>query len=273
MSLFDQKKGNKKEIIESTFKTTRIVNGQSVMNVPQNNLLLVVSHHFGAINQGPYELFGLDQATMRLGFEYGLTDRLTIAVGRSTFEKTYDGFIKSKIIKQSKGENSFPFSVSYFSSVAINSTKWLDPLQTNFFSSRLAFVQELLVARKFSDKLSLQLIPAIVHKNLVKKSSENNDVFALGSGGRFKINSRTSINAEYYFVLPQPVASNTNSLSLGMDIETGGHVFQIFLTNSMGIFERNFITENTGKWTDGDVFIGFNITRIFALKRENKLIY
>lgn len=269
LDLFDEPEKETRDFVTATFKTTRIVNGQSVENVAHNELLFVVSHHFGAINKGPYEFFGLDQGTIRLGFDYGVFPWLTVGVGRSAFEKTFDSNIKLKILRQSTGKLIIPVTVSLYSTTTLTSLKWQVPERKNYFSSRMAFVNELLIARKISNSLSLQLTPAFIHKNLVKKVDEPNDIYALGLGGRLKITQRTTFNAEYFYVLPgQLDNSKTNSLSIGFDIETGGHVFQVYATNSMGMFDRNFITENTGKWSKGDIFLGFNITRMFTLKNK-----
>ena len=253
----------------ATFKTTRVVNGQSVEQVAKKELVFVISHHIGRVNQGAYELFGLDQGTIRLGFEYGLTPWITLGIGRSSFEKTFDGFAKVRLLRQSSGKRLMPFTMTYFVSNALNSMKWLDTSRENYFSSRLSYTHQLLIARKFSDIFSAQLSPTLVHKNLVQKSSDPNDIYAIGAGGRLRLNRRTTLNAEYFYVIPGQLSpGSSNSLSLGVDIETGGHVFQLHLTNSVGMFERNFITENTGKWSKGDLYLGFNITRVFTLGKK-----
>lgn len=252
----------------ATFKTTRVVNGQSIESPAPGVLLFIISHHFGTLNTGPYELFGLDQSTIRFGFEYGVNDWLTLGLGRSSWEKTYDGFFKLKLLRQQTGLRNIPLSVSWFSSTALNSLKWQDPERSNYFSSRLSYVHQLLIARKFSPGLSLQFTPSIVHKNLVPAAIDKNTAFALGFGGRTKLTQRTAFNFEYFYLLPdQYVNSVNNSLSLGFDIETGGHVFQLHFSNSKPMFERGFITETQGKWSRGDIFFGFNITRVFTMRK------
>lgn len=253
-----------KEYVTSTFKTSRLINGQSVKGPAKGELLFIISHRFGLLNTGIYEFFGLDQAYMRIGLDYGLSDKATIGWGRSIYLKTYDVFIKYKIVGQSTGTKSFPLTISYFGSVAMSTLKWEEPARDNLFSSRLAYVNELLIARKFSDVLSVQLMPGVVHRNLVATKDDINDVLFTGLGGRFKLNKRLSLNAEYYYVLPNQLAEDYyNSLAIGFDIETGGHVFQLHATNSRGMFEKAFITETNGKWKKGDIHFGFNITRIF----------
>jgi hypothetical protein len=161
-----------------------------------------------------------------------------------------------------------PFTLSYFGSTALNSLKWQDTARENYFSSRLAYTHQILIARKFSDVFSAQLTPTVVHRNLVKTAADANDIYALGLGGRLRMSRRTTFNMEYFYVPKgQLPGTATNSLSLGFDIETGGHVFQLHFTNSLGMFERNFITENTGSWNKGDIYFGFNISRVFTLRK------
>jgi len=265
--LFDEDEQQEVDYTFATFKTTRVVIGHSIENPAPGVLLFLISHHFGRVNSGAYEFFGLDQATIRLGFEYGVTDRFSLGIGRSSYEKTFDGFLKYKILRQSSGMKKMPVTLTFFSSYALNSLKWEDPERTNYFSSRLAYTFQFLLARKLNDKFSVQLIPSLVHKNLVTTSEDQNDIFSLGIGGRYKLTQRISVNGEYHYVLPGQIVSSSydNSLSFGFDIETGGHVFQLFLTNSNPMFERGFITETTGKWVNGDIFIGFNISRVFTI--------
>lgn len=278
MSLIEDDKDKKKEFTTATFKTTRLINGHSIENVAAGVLDLKISHRFGFINRGSYELFGLDQATMRIGLDYGLNDRLMVGIGRSTFQKQYDAFYKFKLLRQaSGGKGSSPVSVSAMSSIMLNTLKWSDPTRKNYYSSRLAFAHQLLVARKFSESVSLQLMPSYVHYNLVPTYTEPNDIFALGAGGRVKLSKRVSLNAEYYHVLPLApegysyrLNGTKNSLAIGFDIETGGHVFQLHFTNSTGMTEKTFITETVGDFFKGDIHFGFNISRVFTIRDPRK---
>ncbi|MBU2649945.1 MAG: hypothetical protein KKA81_03345 [Bacteroidetes bacterium] len=256
----------------ATFKTTRICNGQSIENPANGNLIFIISHHFGRINTGWYEWFGLDQATIRFGFEYGINDWLAVGFGRNSLYKTFDGFTKIKLLRQSTGKRVMPISVSYFGNVAITSLKWADPDRKNYFTSRMQYVNQLLIARKFSSWLSIQLTPTFIHRNLVETKEDQNDVFAVGAGGRVKLTNRLSLNSEYFYLLPGQTADDYyNSFTIGFDIETGGHVFQIYATNSQGLIEEAFIAETTGSWGKGDIHIGFNITRTFAIKKPKSL--
>lgn len=256
------------EFTYATFKTTRIINGHSVENPADGVLLFMISHRFGKLNSGAYDFFGLDQATIRLGFEYGIGERLSVGIGRSSYQKAYDGFVKYKILRQSSGDRTMPLTMTWFSSMDLFSLKWQDTERKNYFSSRLSFVHQLLLARKFSDKFSLQVSPTFIHKNLVLTEADDNDTFAMGVGGRLKLTQRVSVNAEYFYLMPGSVADNfVNPLSIGFDIETGGHVFQLHFTNTQPMFERGFITETLGKWTNGDIYFGFNLSRVFTIKK------
>ncbi len=275
----ETKKDKKKDFATATFKTSRLINGHSIENAAAGVLDFKISHRFGMVNKGGYEFFGLDQATMRIGLDYGISDRLMIGVGRSTFQKQYDAFGKFKILRQSKGGNgSSPISVSAVSTVMLKTLKWEDPSRKNFYTSRLSFAHQLIIARKFSEGFSLQLMPSFVHTNIVQGATDPNDIFALGVGGRMKLNKRLSFNAEYYHVLPISLVEGEgyvmpgtkNSLAIGFDIETGGHVFQLHFTNSTGMTERSFITETTGDFFKGDIHFGFNVSRVFTIKEKRK---
>ena len=269
MDMFGTDSSKTKEFTSATFKTTHLVIGQTIETVPKGNMNFIISHHFGKVNEGSYTLFGLDQSTIRIGLEYGVTKRLSLGVGRSTFEKTFDGNVKFKILRQKK--SSMPLTVVYFGAITINSMHWEDPVRKNYFTSRLAFANQLLIASKISKELSVQIMPTHIHKNLVKLLADQNDIFAIGTGMRYKIAKRISVNAEYYYLLPGNTAKEfKNSLSIGVDLETGGHVFQLFFTNSHPLFERGFITETTGTWGKGDIYFGFNITRTFTLIKKKE---
>ena len=271
MNILDQNAPKEINYTTATFKSTRIMNGHSVEKMPPGQLDVRISHRFGKLNSGAYNLFGLDQSNIRLGLEYGIFKWLMIGVGRGSYEKTFDGFTKFTILRQSSGARVMPVSLSLFSSVALNSMKWTDETRANYFSSRLSYVGQILIARKISQGLSLQLTPSYVHRNLVTTELDPNDLFALGAGGRLKLTKRISLNAEYFYVVnPKTYMSRQiyNSLSVGVDIETGGHVFQLLFTNSLGMIEKAFIGETTGQWKKGDIHFGFNISRVFTLKKN-----
>ena len=255
----------------ATFKTTRIINMQSVENAAAGVMDFRISHRFGFINTGAYDLFGLDQALMRIGLEYGVTNRLMVGFGRSNVNKAYDSFLKYKILRQGSGKRNMPISVSYFASAVCNTVKWSDPNRDNYFSSRMQYTHQLLIARKFNNDLSLQLTPTLVHKNLVPTLQDKNDILAVGFGGRYKLTQRFSVNGEYIYLLPNQISTEYyNSLSLGVDIETGGHVFQLHLTNSTSMLEPGFITESVGQWKNGGIHFGFNVSRVFTVRDKRE---
>ena len=252
------------EVVTATFKGTRIANGHSIENRKKKELEFIISHRFGRVNTGFYDLFGLDQSNIRFALEYGITDDLTAGLGRSSFEKIYDGFLKYKLVKQKTGANSFPIAISLFGSATIKTQESFDSNFDPSLSERLAYVGQVLIARKFSPSLSLQLTPTFVHRNSVVLDADPHDIFALGFGGRVKLSKRVSLNAEYYYAFDELESlTTTNSLAFGVDIETGGHVFQIILSNSITMIEKSFITETTGNFFGGDIHLGFNISRTF----------
>jgi hypothetical protein len=255
----------------ASFKTTRVINSHSIENPAPGVLLFMIQHRFGQVNTGIYELFGLDQATIRLGFEYGVNDRLSLGFGRSSFEKTYDGFAKYKLLRQSTGIVNMPLTLSYYASTAITSLKWQDlgvEERTNYFSSRMAFTHQLLIARKFSSAVSLQLMPTLVHKNLVNTIDDENDIFSVGIGGRVKLTNRMSLNAEYFYTPTSQISYDFDQpFSFGFDIETGGHVFQLHFSNAKAFFDSGYLTETIGEWTNGDIYFGFNISRVFTIRK------
>ena len=261
----------------ATFKSTRIMNGHSIERMPAGQLDVRISHRFGTINTGAYNFYGLDQANMHLSLEYGITNWLMVGIGRGNYEKTFDGFTKFSILRQSSGAKEMPVSVSVLSSVALNSLKWTDPSRPNYFSSRLSYVGQVLFARKFNQAFSFQLTPSYVHRNMVTTELDPNDLYAMGAGGRLKLSKRISLNAEYYYLAnPKTYMSQQiyNPLSVGIDLETGGHVFQFIFTNSLAMIEKGFIGETTGSWGKGDIHFGFNISRVFTLKKnKEKLNY
>lgn len=235
------------EYATASFKTNRVINLHSLENTAAGVMDFKISHRFGFINGGISELFGLDAAMIRFGFDYGITNRLSAGIGRSSYQKTYDGFLKYTFLRQSKGAKNCPVTAAVLSTAAIQTLPWQNPDRENYFSSRLYYTWQLIAGRKFNDQFSLQVSPTVVHRNLVGKASEANDVFAVGIAARQKITRRLAINTEYIYVAPDQLASGyRNSFSIGFDIETGGHVFQLHFTNSTAIIEKGFIGETTG---------------------------
>lgn len=267
---------NKTEYITATFKTSRLVNGHSLENAARHVLDVKISHRFGTIsgaNGGAYNFFGLDNATMRLGFDYGLTHTLMVGIGRSTDYKTFDGFFKFKLLRQSKGKIKMPIAVSYVPTISYETLRPGDSVLLSdlkkYPSHRLSYSNQILIGRKFSEGLSLQLMPTLVHRNFPHDNGPH-DIYALGIGGRQKIGKRTSFNVEYYYQLQSNrVPGSHDALSLGFDIETGGHVFQLHMTNSQGMTETKFVPGSPYSWGKGEILFGFNISRVFNVGKKH----
>lgn len=253
------------ETPEKIFYDTRIINGHSVETSNAGIMKFIISHRFGTLNSGVYELFGLDNSTIRMGLDYGISNGLTIGIGRSSFNKNYDSYIKLRILTQ--GLKNSPLSITAMSGMAIKTLRNLDTDREDIFTHRLSYNHSVMIARRINDRISLQLSPTLIHRNLVSLNSESNDVFVVHTAARFLASKTISLNMEYSYVLPNQLAAKYNNcLSLGIDIETKGHVFQFQISNSRGMIDQLFMTETTGKWTNGDIHYGFNITRDFKIK-------
>ncbi|MCF0038618.1 DUF5777 family beta-barrel protein [Dyadobacter fanqingshengii] len=256
--------------VSAIFKSTRVVNGHSVETMKKKHLDFRISHRFGRLNSGAYQFFGLDQATMRMGFEYGITDDFMIGVGRSTSQKVYDFFGKLKVLKQSEGVRNIPVSVTLFGGTGVATVnKELE------FQDKLYYSAQVLIARKFGERLSLQLSPTFLHRNKPEVLGDEKVLLALGIGGRFKLSKRVSLNGEYFYTAREKntvTAPYYDSMSFGVDIETGGHVFQLHFTNSLGMIEKQFIGETAGSWGKGDIHYGFNLSRTFSFDKKNKKV-
>jgi hypothetical protein len=266
----EQNNSQSPDIITGTFKSSRIVNGQSIENVGAGVLDLRILHRFGAISQGGYNLFGLDQATMRIGLDYGINSRLMVGIGRSTFEKQYDGFLKYRIIRQQDGSRYIPFSLSYAGTAIYKSLKEATTTYTPYVSDKFSFAHQVLLASKVNDYISIQLTPTLIHYNIVENKTIPNDFYSVGAGFRLRLSKRLNLTTEYYHRVDK-LNGYYDPLTIGLDIETGGHVFQLHVTNSTGMTERTFINETTGSWSKGDLRFGFNISRVFTVRKPKEL--
>lgn len=246
----------------ATFKSTRVINGHSIETRSNGSLEFIISHRFGTLNSGYKEFYGLDFATIRLGLEYGITDDLNIGIGRASLGKVLDAFLKYRITRQS---NDFPVTITGFTSIAreTQEEEGLSGIDRN------AYTAQLLIARKFDSNFSFQIAPTIIQRNLVRTLQDDNLLIAIGLGARYKVSNRVAIVTEYYPTLSDKSAEFQDSFAVGVDIETGGHVFQLHFTNAIQMNERGFIGETTENFWDGDIHYGFNITRVFDL-RPNK---
>ncbi|MEQ8471881.1 MAG: DUF5777 family beta-barrel protein [Marinoscillum sp.] len=259
------------EYAYETFDDTRIINGHSIETNTEGVLTFIISHRFGKINEGAYQQFGLDNATMRIGFDYGITNNLSVGIGRSTFEKTRDGYLKYRLLAQSTGEKKMPITLTLLGSSAMKTVKRPDGINLDF-AQKLTYTGQLLIARKFGPRLSLQLMPTYLHRNLVN-DDEKNTIYSLGAAGQYQVLKNWSLSVEYYATHPDdlpdgsgPSLEHYQSIAVGIQIDTKGHVFQLQFGNSAGMTEKFFIAETTGNWLDGDIHFGFNITRDFTVK-------
>lgn len=258
------------EYANATFKTNRVINQHSIENTFRGVLDVKIGHRFGMVKTGISNFFGLDNATTRIGGDYGLTENLQIGLGRSTFQKTVDSYVKYRLFRQHSGAKEFPMTISGLAAMAIRTDPWEFNGEDFPLKSRLNYTFQLIAGRKFSDFLSWQISPTLIHRNFVPNSEINHDVFAIGTAGRFRITRRVTLNLEYHYVLPDQIDDQfNNSLSVGLDIETGGHIFQLHFSNSSPMMEHGFITQTTGDWSKGEIHFGFNIARVFTIVKPD----
>jgi len=261
----------KKEYVKYAFKSPRVINGHSMEFLAPGTLDFRILHRFGLVSQGFDNLFGLDQASMRMGFDFGLRRNLMFGFGRSTFKKELDGYVKYAPLLQSIGEGSFPVTIALVGGMTMNTLPWADPTIKNYFSSRLAYYFQTIIGRKISEGFTLQLSPTLVHNNLVALQTQPNDIYAVGFGGRAKVSKRVALTWDYFYVVNGiEKGINYHPLSVGVDIETGGHVFQLHVSNAAGMNERAFITETTNSWSKGELRFGFNLSRVFQIAKNKK---
>lgn len=259
--------------VESAFKSLKIVNLESTKLAAKGDFYFIVAHRFGFIDKGFDDFFGLDNANTQLKFLYGVNDWLTVHIGRSGFQETYDLAAKYRLYAQK--ENGFPITIVGFNSVAINSELKEEDYPNLKFENRLSYVAQVLISRKFSDKLSLEIVPSVFHENTLRDILDENNVvilpnpqdntqFAVGLGGRYKLTSRWSVNVDYAAHLNRASQSNyKNPLSIGVDLETGGHVFQMHFTNAQAMHETGYLGQTVGDWSKGEIAFGFNLVRVF----------
>lgn len=265
----------KKEFTTATFKTTRLINFHTVEVLSRRSLDFRISHRFGDFNTGAYNAWGIDGgANIRLALEYCHGSRLMFGVGRTSGKKIADGFLKYRLLKQTTKGGGMPVSVTLFSGVYHTFLQNVIIDGKNKYQTvpdRLSYCHQIMVGRKFSSRFSFQLTAAMVHFNLVDKITDKNDCFVIGGVTRFKFAKRQAITVEYGYRLNK--YSNEkyyDSFGIGYDLETGGHVFQIHLTNSFGLTEDQYFMYTNSSWDNWGIRLGFNISRVFSLQGKNK---
>lgn len=277
-----------REKVKSTFKSTRLINGHSNETIYKNELDFKVDHRFGDIagnNGGIKQFFGLDNSTdIRIGFEYGLSDRLSIglarAKGATAVQQLYEGSLKFRLLEQTT-DDQVPLGLTAFGNTTIAAVKASeDPTSAaayNKFNDRLNFVAQLILARKFNTNFSFEIIPTYVHRNFTAFRDQNT-IFAVGAGGRMKISKRMALVLDYFkpfrnsadqaYLEEKNGAKFYDPLGVGLEIETGGHVFHLNFTNATAIEEIQFIPSTTSSWTKGQYRWGFSISRRFSFGKE-----
>ena len=246
----------------AAFKGLKIVNFESTKLVAKQELTFMVSHRFGSIENGFDSFFGLDDAVTRLNFVYGITDGINIGVSRSSFQKIYEASAKYRLVRQK--ENGFPFTIATYNSILINTALEKENLPKLEFRDRLGYTAQLLISKKVSSKLSLEVAPTFFHDNFVAYDEQHNSQYAIGFGGRQKLGKRWSINLDYGWHLNRADGSPfKNPLSIGFDLETGGHVFQMHFSNAQAMNTNGFLGQATGDWSNGNIYFGFNLSRVF----------
>lgn len=279
LSLLDKNAEQPANYINNAFKSSRVINGHSIEFIGKGVLDTRILHRFGFLNSGFENLYGLDQATMRFGFDYGVTKDFTIGIGRSTSLKEWDGFVKYRLAQQCEGgKHPSKISVVVVSGITASTMPWADPTRKNYASNKIGYYHELIVGRKFSEAFSAQIAPTVVHLNMVKGKDDKNNIGAIGIGARYKFSRRTAFVVDYHYILrPNVEATSTanaqfdamkNPLAIGFDVETGGHVFQLHFTNSTGMNEKAFISNTKSSWGKGEVSFGFNLSRVFTVKQK-----
>jgi hypothetical protein len=272
------------EPVIATYKSTRIIQGHSPETLKKRELDFRVAHHFGDLGGeygGAKTFFGMDNSSdVRIAFEYGITDRLMVGIGRTkgsgSLTQMYEGLAKYRLLRQTTDDH-VPVSVSLFgnavASAMTSSITKSDASYFDKFSDRMSYTGQVILARKFNRNLSLTLSPTLVHRNRVVYMDET-DLFALGAGGRFKFSKRLGLLVEYFYPFRSQESKDYfaargrkfyNPLAVGLEIETGGHVFHVNFTNSTAILENQFIPETTTTWQQGQFRWGFNISRRFSL--------
>ena len=257
------------EKITGTFKSTRVINAHSTEMLHKGELDFRIMHRFGVFKNGFKDLFGLDFASMRMSFDYGISDKWMIGLGRSTILKDLDVFVKTRILQQSSGQRQIPLSLLVAAGYIVTTMESFAVVKPTF-SDRSSYYVQLIAGRKFNKNFSMQLSPLLLHNNATLNPTDDNTIFGMGGGLRYKVSSRIAIVLDYHHAFGKLDDAITDPLSAGVDIEAGGHVFQLHFTNATGMNEKGYLTQTTGKFFKGDIRFGFNLSRIFHTGKKRK---
>lgn len=269
LNMLQDKDSNEVNYTTATFKTSRLINTHTTELQPVGELQFLINHRFGLISDGFNKFYGLDAAYVRLGFEYGINKFWSVGIGRSGVDRLYDGFTKIKLLRQSSGAKNIPISAVLFLGLAAKTLDYSDNTVKYETKHYLTYTSQLIVARKFNENFSLQLMPTYVHRNLANTQADANGIFVMGIGGRLKLTKRFGIIGEYHYIFNDQLKKTFyDPISLGFEIETGGHVFQLHVSNSRGMVEPQYLTQTEWSWGKGDIHFGFNIARTFSLSKK-----
>ncbi len=257
------------EKVTGTFRSTRVINSHSTEMLHKGDMDFRILHRFGSVKTGYKNLFGLDNASMRMSFDFGITNNLMVGVGRSTLLKDLDIFAKARILQQTTGENEMPVSLLVAGGYIVTTQESFAPKKPTF-SERSSYYFQMIIGRKFSPNFSMQLSPLLVHNNTPLNPTDDKTILGLGGGMRYKVSKRIALVMDYNYAIGNLGASIRNPLSVGVDIGTGGHVFQLHFSNSTGMNEKAYLTQTTGDFFKGDVRFGFNLSRMFQIGKRNK---
>ena len=257
------------EVVYATFKGTQLINASTNETPGEGVLQFVMAHRFGSFNDDYlYNFFGLDNAQVRMQLDYGVTDRLNIGIGRSSFLKVADGFVKYQLLQQKKGTKTVPVSITLHSSTNYRNARYTDGID-HATSDRLSYMNQAIIARKWNRKLSTLVSPSVVHFNLVPTAQDPNTTAHITLGARYKISNRMALTGESTLLSNREFSSGeryTTPFALGVDIETGGHVFQLHISNTRAMSSPYWMARNRYSASNGGLFLGFNISRVFTVK-------
>lgn len=263
------------QAVTAAFKSSRLILSQTTTMVKKNDLDFKVIHRFGDIggtDGGSKTLYGFDNSTdIYIGFEYGISDRFNISFGRSKYEQLLDLQLKYALLQQKETVGS-PVSISALIKTGFTPYK----VNTTIFDSygnRFSHFVQAIISRKFSPNLSLQVTPGFLFRSVVLGGGDEKTMFSTGIAGRYKFTKRFGVVADYYFINSDyrknnPNTSFYNPLGLGIEIETGGHVFSMNFANAKAIAENNFLPNSTSSWGKGQYRFGFTISRMFTMYKS-----
>lgn len=274
LKLAQEENKTKKEKVSATFKTTKIINAQTNETVHKRTLDFRVGHRFGNIGKytngksAAHTLYGIDaSADIRIAFEYGITDALTVGISRCKLNENYEGLAKMRVLQQTT-DNKIPIALTLFANAAITAQQDNAKIYDKT-TRRLSYTFQAIIARKFSSRISLAVLPTVIHRNYVFDADDENDFFSLGGAARIRLTKRTCLVADYFYNFSQYRLDRDdtyfNPLGAGFEIETGGHVFTIMFTNSAGLLENEFLPYTTDSWSEGGFKFSFNISRNFKI--------